>query len=79
LVWAAAVENLDGLKVAKKRLIDTTFEENRLRLFNRLPENVATREQISKTAEMLRDKKQLDIIVTDWINFFREKYQHVAE
>lgn len=78
LVWAAAVENLDGLRAAKKRLIDTGSGASRTERFHRLPENLATREQIARTAELLRDKKQRDIIVTDWITFFRETYHHVA-
>lgn len=79
LVWAAAVENLDGLRAAKKRLIDTGFEANRLERFHRLPENLATRERVADTASLLRDKKQMDIIVTDWVTFFRETYHHVAK
>jgi len=79
LVWSAAVKNLDGLKAAKKKLIDTGFEADRLMEFNSLPDNVATREAIRETDKLLRDKKQRDIIVTDWINFFRKKYQEIAK
>lgn len=78
LVWAAAVRNLDQLKVAKQKLIDTGFEVDRLERFNRLPDNVATREAVRETDKLLTDKKQADIIVTDWITFFREKYADVA-
>jgi len=79
LVWAAAVKNLDGLKAAKRKLIETDFEPDRLRNYNTLPENVATREGIRETDKLLRDKKQRDIIVTEWIAFFRSKYQRVAK
>ena len=79
MVWTAAVENLDGLRAAKKRLIETGFEANRLKEFNRLPENIATRQKVAETLRLLGDKKQLDIILTDWVTFFRDKYKRVAE
>ena len=79
LVWSAAVKNRDGLRGAKRMLIETNFETNRLREFNKLPDNVATRQKVAETAKLLRDKKQRDIIVTEWIEFFRDKYRHVAE
>jgi ABC-type Fe3+ transport system substrate-binding protein len=78
LVWAAAVRNLDYLKAAKKKLIDTDFDADRLSLFNRLPDNVATREAVAETNELLNDRKQRDIIVTDWVVFFRDQYEQVA-
>ncbi|MCZ6869780.1 MAG: extracellular solute-binding protein, partial [Gammaproteobacteria bacterium] len=78
LVWAAAVRNLDYLKAAKRKLIDTDFDADRLSLFNRLPDNVATREAVAETNELLNDRKQRDIIVTDWVVFFRDQYEQVA-
>ena len=78
LVYAAAVKNLDSLKAAKKKLLETRFEGARLLEFNKLPENVATIENLKQTDALLRDKKQQDIIVTEWISFFREKYERVA-
>jgi len=78
LVWAAAVKNRDGLKAAKKRLIETGFDARRLGEFNRLPDNVATREKLAETGARLRDKKQADLIVADWISSFAEKYRRVA-
>ena len=79
LVWAAAVKNLDGLKAAKKKLIETDFKTDMMISFNRLPDNVATREAIRETDKLLRDKKQQDIIVTDWIDFFRKQYQEIVK
>jgi len=79
LVWAAAVKNLEGLKAAKEKLIESDFDPGRLTEFASLPENVATRKDVRKTDKLLRDKKQRDIIVTDWIGFFRTKYKRVAE
>jgi hypothetical protein len=78
LVWAAAVRNVDFLKAAKKKLIDTNFAADRLALFNQLPDNVATREAVAATNKLLRDRKQRDIIVTDWVAFFRNQYEQVA-
>jgi len=79
LVWAAAVKNLDGLQAAKKKLIDTGFDAGLLAEFSSLPANVATREGIRRTDQLLRDKKQRDIVVTDWIGFFRSKYLGIAK
>jgi ABC-type Fe3+ transport system substrate-binding protein len=78
LVWAAAVRNVDTLKAAKKKLIDTHFAADRLALFNQLPDNVATREAVAATNKLLRDRKQRDIIVTDWVAFFRNQFEQVA-
>jgi len=79
LVWAAAVKNLDGLRAAKKKLIETGFDAGRLSEFNKLPDNIVTRQKIKETAKLLRDKKQRDIIVTEWIRYFQDKYRSVAE
>jgi len=79
LVWAAAVKNVDGLKAAKKKLIDTGFEPGRVAQFNRLPDNVASREKLDRVAELLKNKKQADLIVTDWIKFFRDKYNRLRQ
>jgi len=79
LVWAAGVRNSDALREAKKKLIETNFPPGKLSKFNALPDNVATREVLPETAKLLTDKKQRDIIVTQWISFFRDKYERVAE
>jgi ABC-type Fe3+ transport system substrate-binding protein len=78
LVWAAAVRNVDFLKAAKQKLIETDFPDDRLALFNRLPENVATREAVAETNKRLADRKQRDIIVTGWVAFFRDQFQQVV-
>ena len=79
LVYAAAVKNLDTLKKAKEKLISTEYEAWRLTEFNKLPDNIATVEKLKQTDALLRDKKQQDLIVTDWISFFRKKYKTVAK
>ena len=79
LVWAAAVRNTDGLKAAKHKFIENNFDEDLMREFNSLPLNVSTIDNVAKTAEKLMDKKQSDIIVTDWIIFFKEKYDRIAD
>jgi hypothetical protein len=79
LVWAAAIENLDGLKAAKKKLIETNFPIDREAEFNALPENIDSREELKVMDKKLRDKKLRDIIVTEWISYFQEKYRRVAD
>lgn len=79
LVKASAVNNPDGIRAAKKTLIETDFAPDRLEEFNRLPENIATLEALKETAEAIQDETQREKIMTDWEHFFREKYQRVAE
>jgi len=79
LVRAAAIDNRDGMREAKRKLIQTDFAAARLEEFNRLPDNVATREDIARVAEQLNDKTMAERIVTDWQRFFRDKYRRVAE
>jgi len=82
LVRAAAIDNADDLRKAKKRLIDLKFPADRVADFHKLPDNVDTPEDIRKIAELLKDAKkhrrEIDIIVTDWTTFFREKYRRLA-
>ncbi len=79
LVWAAAVRNPGGLKAAKQKLIESNFDEGLVKEFNTLPPNVSTVEKVAETAELLRDAKESDIIVTDWIRFFKEKYDRITD
>jgi ABC-type Fe3+ transport system substrate-binding protein len=79
LVKAAAIDNRQFLRAARKRLIETGFEAGRLAEFNRLPDNVATIEALAEVASQLRDRTRSERIVTDWQRFFREKYRRVAD
>jgi len=78
LVRAAAVDNRRHLQAARAKLIETDFDPARLAEFNRLPENVATREGVFKMAKTLRDKTQAEKITTAWQQFFRKKYLKVS-
>jgi len=79
LVWAAAVENLEGLKAAKRKLIETNFPADKTSEFNALPENIDSRDKLKEIDMLLRDKKQRDIIVTRWITYFKEKYRYIVD
>ncbi len=74
LVKAAAIDNLDGLKKAKAKLIEKNFEPYRLMDFNLLPDNLATLEALAATAEALKDETKAELIVTGWQRFFADKY-----
>jgi hypothetical protein len=78
LVRAAAVDNADGLRSAKKALIDAGFPAEKVADFNALPENVRDLAGIRKVAGLLRDDTEAERIVTDWQRFFREKYERVS-
>ncbi len=80
LVRAAAVDNYDGMRAARQKLIDTGFEPDRLAEFNRLPDNVLTVEQIRQAGLTLRgDEKLANDILAGWREFFRQKYQRIVE
>jgi ABC-type Fe3+ transport system substrate-binding protein len=78
LIAAAAVDNRDGLRAARSKLIQTGFEPVRLAEFSRLPDNVATLEAMAETARRMKDETHRDRVVTGWQDFFRRKYGKVA-
>ncbi len=78
LVRAAAIDNRQYLQAARARLIETNFEPAGLAEFNRLPDNVATREGVFEVAKQLRDRTQAAKITTGWQSFFRDKYLKVS-
>ncbi len=77
LVKAAAIDNLPYLQAARRKLIETNFEPARLAEFNRLPDNVQTREGVAKVAKQLKDRTQAENIASQWQQFFRDKYRKV--
>ena len=79
LVQAAAIDNLSGMRQAKRRLIESGFEPLRLAAFNRLPENVDTVEEIEAIAIALKDKAALEQITAEWTRFFRKQYKKVSQ
>lgn len=78
LVRAAAIDNHKGLLAARRQLIAKGFPPELVAEFNALPPNVGRREQIAEMARSLRDAQQSELIVTNWIKFFREKYDRIA-
>lgn len=79
LVRAAAIDCGDGLKKARKKVIDRPSDAARLAAFGALPPDVATREQIAEVAAKLKDSTLRDRVVTGWQRFFRDKYAEVAK
>ena len=79
LVRAAAVDNDEFLRAAKRKLIETNFDPKRLAEFHRLPDNVATEAGIAEVARKLNDETEAEKITTDWQRFFRARYKRVAE
>lgn len=77
LIWAAAINNVEPLKAAKKKLIQSGFDPQLLEEFNRLPENVNSREKLHAMNDQLKDAKLADQIISDWIRFYRDKYQRI--
>ena len=78
LVRAAAVDNRDGLRAAREKLIATGFPPDKVAEFNRLPADVADADGIQATAKKLLNPTETEKIVSAWQQFFREKYGRVA-
>ncbi len=82
LVKVAAVDNVDGLKAARKKLIDTGFPADRMAKFNQLPPNVRTAEQIRQLAPLFTregDKVQREKLLTEWKSYFARQWAEVAK
>ena len=77
LVRAAAIDNLNDMRAARRRLIDHP-DPQQLAEFNRLPDDVATVEGIIDVAGRLRDPAEAERIVSAWQEFFRDKYRRIA-
>ena len=78
LVRAAAIDNAEGLRRARKKLIEANFPPPRRRQFNDLPPDIRTAQQLIDAARKLQDKTSAERIVTDWQRFFRDKYSRLA-
>ena len=77
LVKAAAVDNLDLIQQAKKKLIDAGHPAEMEAIFYKLPEDVRTREQIADLAGKLNDDVQRELITSRWREFFAGQYREV--
>jgi ABC-type Fe3+ transport system substrate-binding protein len=78
LVGAAAIDNPQGLRSARARLVQTNYDPKLLAEFVELPVNVASLEAMSETATRLKDPTQRELILTGWQDYFRQKYRRVA-
>jgi hypothetical protein len=85
LVLAAAVDNVDGLRSARRKLGLLATDpaagqeyQRRLAEFQRLPQDIDALEKMKAVAARLGDPKQQREIVTSWRDFFRRKYADVA-
>ena len=78
LVRAAALDNVTGLRAARAKLIETNFDPELVAEFNRLPDNVATLERLPGVKRALGNETQRELILTDWQEFFRRKYERIA-
>jgi ABC-type glycerol-3-phosphate transport system substrate-binding protein len=84
LVVAAAVDNIDGLRAARRVLnalaADPSRQEQyrrRLEEFYALPDNVATLEQMNSPDLWPKDAKAFYRLEADWRDFFRRKYERI--
>lgn len=86
LVASGIVENIDTMRRARKRLNELARDESKRDLharmlaeFNRLPDNVQTVEAMKDVAAKLGDPVGLYNITKGWRDFFREKFERIAQ
>jgi ABC-type Fe3+ transport system substrate-binding protein len=87
LVVSAAVDNVEGLRAARKKLnalaadpADAAKLARYTAEFNRLPANVATIEAMRRVGDRLKEgPKVFRAITVGWRNFFAAKYARIAE
>jgi len=85
LVVSAAVDNIDTLRQARKRLNELAADPSKKDLhaqmlaeFNTLPANVATLEAMAATDNKLRDAVEFYNISKGWRDEFRAKFERIA-
>ena len=78
LVRAAAIDNRDALRAARKKLIASPNAALQAQ-FDRLPDNVSDRAKIADISQRLKDPVQAELILTGWVEFFRAKYKRIAK
>lgn len=79
LVYAAALQNPQHLRAARDALIRSGFDRELMDEFNRLPEDIATLEQMGDIAQMLGDDRRKERLQTRWRDFFAAKYRRIIE
>jgi iron(III) transport system substrate-binding protein len=85
LVRTAAVDNRNTLRAARRRLHELAADpaaqaeyDRRTADFVRLPDNVATLDDVARIRKQLKDPVQAELILTAWQDFFRSTYKRVA-
>lgn len=85
LVVSAAVDNVDSLRLARRRLNELAADPSKKELhrqmlaeFNALPDNVSTLEKMSQTDGKLRDPVDFYNISKAWRDEFRAKFERIA-
>ncbi len=79
LVKAAAIDNYDLMKAARKVLIKSGSAGNLLKIFGKLPENVNTWEKAGKMAEKFKDEQTKEQTTAQWRAFFKSNFIKVIE
>lgn len=77
LVYAAAVDNHELLLAARRKMVDRRMPDDLVAMFNELPENVRTEEQIRTLSETIENDEARTEIVDGWREFFRAKYEAI--
>ncbi len=79
LVRCAAVDNLAGLKAARRQLVEAGEPAVLLAQFVALPAEVATREGLAEVAKRLSLPAEAERIGSAWQSFFRDKYRSIVK
>ncbi len=70
---------MDALTAARATLIRRPTDPAAMSEFLRLPENVATLDAMSETARQMKDPKQFERITAGWRDYFRSRFNRIAE
>ena len=77
LVKTAAIDNIELMQQAKKKLIDSGNSDDIKAMFYKLPENVDTLEEIKALAVELEAPEQTAQIAGIWRDFFKSQYEKI--
>ena len=75
LVYSATVANAAGLRKARAALIAEGLPAAKVQQFHALPPNIRTMAQMKSVAKQFRNEKQAERIMSDWRQFFADKYE----
>lgn len=79
LVATGPVSNADAMRRARTKLLREDNPAALVAIWNELPANLRTAEDVTAVDHQLRDAQTAEALRADWQEFFRRKYQRILE